>query len=120
MDSMLFIIAIFVSIFLGMGVVIITIIIRKIAKEEIKLREEVRKLKDENHNLRWAEQNLLWHREELRKEVIKLLVDHAHFDFMQKKMRNNFSEVGLYKNYQQVMSVSEAWEKAAKKIYNWS
>ncbi len=145
MDSMLFIIAIFVSIFIAFGMVVIATTIRKLREEVVKLgkenwklehdyynlkeqlrekvaklKEENTKLKDENHSLSCSEKSLLWQRQNLRNEILRLISDSKYYYEQKEFMHDNFKKVGVYKNGRQSMPFSEAWNIAVKMIYNWS
>lgn len=138
MDSMLFIIAIFVSIFIAFGMVVTATTIRQLREEVAKLdkenwkleqdycnlkehlRNEVAKLKEENHNLSCSEKSLLWQRKNLRNEICRLISDAKYYYEKKDVMHDNFKKVGVYKNGRQTMPFSEAWNIAVKMIYNWS
>ena len=121
MDSMLFIVAVFVSVFLAVITTLVTITIRKLKKEVNNLKEENSKLKDEKHSLSCTVQSLLWQRAHLREEIVVLISDSSYFFGRQDMMFANVKHVGLYdeKGLRQ-MSVKAAWEIAVKMIYNWS
>ena len=128
MDSMLFIIAIFVSIFLAVITSMVTTTIRKLRKEvnnlkdeNTKLKDENTKLKDENHSLSCSEKSLLWQRAQLRQEIVTIISDSGYFFGRQNLMHINFKKVGIYDaKGMQLISFKKAWEVAVKMIYNWS
>jgi hypothetical protein len=120
MDSMLFIIAIFVSIFLATIMVVHASIVRKLREEVNALQEENKKLKDENHRLDCSEHSLLWQKQNLRNEILRLISDAKYYYEKKEFMYDNFKKVGVYQNGRQTMPFNEAWIIAIKMIYNWS
>lgn len=121
MVALLFVLVMFNSVIIAMGCVIYATTVRKLRKEVNKLKEENKNLKDENHSLRCSEQSLLWQRENLRNEVIKLIINREHLAHIQELKRDNFSKVSVWdESGKKVMTFQDAWEKAAKMVYNWS
>lgn len=124
MDSMIFVIAIFV---IAIGVILITTTIRKLREEVNQLKEENKSLKEENKSLKekndnlcCSEQSLLWQRENLRNEVLRLLNDAHYYYDLKDEISQNFRNVAVYKNGRQIMSFDTAWVIATKMVYNWS
>ena len=127
MDSMLFIIAIFVSICISFGMVVIATTIRKLREEVNNLKDENRKLKDENtnlkdenHSLSCSEKSLLWQREQLRQEIVTMISDIGYYFGRRALMQDNFNKVKIFDKGMPLISYKKAWEVAVKMIYNWS
>lgn len=115
MDSMLFIIAIFVSICISFGMVVIATTIRK-------LREEVNKLKDENHRLICSEHSLLWQRQDLRNEIRRLVMEPNCWgnlkDWMHREVQSDMWS-DEYNKMEGANRVERLYQKAFDKHYKW-
>ena len=115
MDSMIFVISIFVSIFIAVGVTLITTTIRK-------LRKEVNQLRDENHRLRCSEQSLLWQRQNLRDEIKRLVLDRYYWGNLKQWMHDEVIKAihsDAFHKMEGGNRVKQLEEETFRKHYKW-
>ena len=115
MDSMIFVIIIFVSIFIAFGMLVIATTIRK-------LMEKVNQLKDENHSLKCSEQSLLWQRENLRNEIKRLVLDRYYWSNLKQWMHDEVMKSihsPEFNKMEGVNRVERLEEETFHKHYKW-
>lgn len=115
MDSMIFVLAIFVSIFLAVFMVVIGTTIRK-------LREEVNELKEQNHKLRCSEHSLLWQRQNLRNEIKRLVLENGYWGNLKDLMHKDVREAIQSEEYRKMAGanrIEQLYQKVFSNYYNW-